>query len=39
MKLFGRAWDRRTLMQHVGDVQQLGGAKESAYDEIGRAHV
>jgi hypothetical protein len=33
MKLFGRSWDRKSLMQHVGDLQQLGGAKELAYQD------
>ncbi len=33
MKLFGRPWDRATLMRHVGDVGQLGGATPLVYDE------
>jgi len=30
MILYGREWDRKSLMRHVGDVHQLGGAQEFA---------
>jgi hypothetical protein len=33
MKLFGRTWDRKGLLQHVGDVGQIGGATPIVYDE------
>jgi hypothetical protein len=26
MRLFGKSWDRRTLLERVGDVRQIGGA-------------
>lgn len=26
MNLFGKSWDRRTLLERVGDVRQIGGA-------------
>lgn len=32
-RLFGKQWTRAALMQHAGDVQQLGGAKELAYGD------
>ena len=32
-RLYGKQWTRATLMQHVGDVQQVGGAKAVAFDD------
>ncbi len=33
MKLFGKDWDRTTLLAHVGDVRQLGGAERVVLDD------
>ncbi len=33
MRLFGRDWDRRTLLRHVGDVRQVGGAQAAVLDD------
>lgn len=33
MKLFGRTWDRQTLLKHVGSVRQLGGAQALVLDD------
>ncbi len=33
MKLFGKDWDRASLLRHVGDIRQIGGAQPVVLDD------